>query len=206
MIINDNVFFIHIPRTGGRYLKQLLYNNFNCKEKIIHDKIYPHWHYPIYLKIDNELNGNPKFFTVLRDPFEKILSQLKIEIKRDKNILDKLKDRNYFFDYIEWQRSVNSYENNWYRPQCDFVTNNTYIWHHSLGFEQYFFNWLSDHLKLHIVNKQKPAYESLTEGADDPVDYSDIDLSAIKKNTYIYYEKDIILSDKVLNDLKVKFL
>ena len=206
MIIDSRVYFIHIPRTGGRYVRKLLSNNFVTKyqdalrqvknEPLIHS----HWHYPLYLIRKKEMKDNSKFFTVIRDPFEKIMSQLKIEFQRNKNLFNLLKDKYFFFDYVEEQRNSLSFHNNWYRPQIDFVSKDTFVWHFSLGFENEFFSWLEKNFKLKIENKEKQDYEKFSE-IDDPLTISS-DLTAIKKNTYLYYEKDYLLSNSVLDKLK----
>lgn len=205
MIINDKIYFIHIPRTGGRYIKQMFIYNFDTKyekEKYTLEKnmITMHWHYPLYLKRQKEMNKDSKFFAVIRDPFEKIMSQLKVDIRRDEKILNKLKDRDFFIDYIEDQRNIYSFHNNWYRPQVDFLSQETFLWHFSLGFEDQFFSWLENHFGLFLKNKKIQEYEKIPE-----VDYPlviDSDLTDIKKNTYLYYEKDYLLSKSVLNSLK----
>ena len=206
MIIDNSVYFIHIPRTGGRYLKELLSNNFSTKYKTIlniinREKVtHSHWHYPLYLKRQKEMKKDSKFFAVIRDPFEKIMSQLKIEIRRDPKLLDMLNNRDYFFDYVEKHRNINSFHNNWYRPQIDFLSQETFLWHFSLGFENEFFSWLEKNFKLKIENKGKQNYEKYSD-IDDPLTINS-DLTAIKKNTYLYYEKDYLLSKSVLDKLK----
>lgn len=206
MIIDDRIYFIHIPRTGGRYLKELLSNNFNTKYKTTFtikniEKLIPsHWHYPLYLKRQKEMKKDSKFFAVIRDPFEKIISQLKIEIRRNNNLLNMLNNRDYFFNYVEKHRNIDSFHNNWYRPQIDFLSQETFLWHFSLGFGNEFFSWFEKNFKLKIENKEKQDYEKLSE-MDDPLTISS-DLTTIKKNTYLYYEKDYLLSKSVLNKLK----
>jgi len=203
MIINDKVYFIHIPRTGGRYIKKIFISNFNVKYK---KEISPiesmHWHYPLYLKKQKEMNKDSKFFTVIRDPFEKIMSTLKFDISQDKNILNKLKDRDFFINHIEDHRNIHSFHNNWYRPQVDFLSQETFLWHFSLGLGDQFFSWLKNNFGLFIKNKKIPDYDKVPE-LDYPL-VIDSDLTDIKKNTYLYYEKDYLLSKFVLNDLKNK--
>jgi len=206
VIIDDRVYFVHIPRTGGRYLRELLSKNYNTKYKhtdtITNKKhlMHAHWHYPLYLKRQKEMKKDSRFFAVIRDPFEKIMSQLKIEIRRENDLLNKLNNKDYFFDYVEDHRNIYSFSNNWYRPQIDFISQDTFLWHFSLGFENQFFSWLEKNFKLKIKNKEKIEYKKYSE-LDDPLTISS-DLTAIKKNTYLYYEKDYLLSKSVLDKLK----
>ena len=203
MIINDKVYFIHIPRTGGRYIKTIFFYNFNTKdEKEISPIESMHWHYPLYLKKQKEMNKDSKFFTVIRDPFERIMSQLKLAIREDKTILNKLKDRDFFINYIEDHRNIYSLNCNWFRPQVDFLSQETFLWHFSLGLGDQFFSWLKNNFGLFIKNKKIPDYDKVPE-LDYPL-VIDSDLTDIKKNTYLYYEKDYLLSKFVLNDLKNK--
>tara|TARA_R100001509_G_C4808637_1_gene195652 strand:- start:122 stop:754 length:633 start_codon:yes stop_codon:yes gene_type:complete len=208
MIIDDRVYFIHIPRTGGRYLRELLSNNYNTKYEYTYTirnrqhLTHAHWHYPLYLKRQKEMNKGSKFFAVIRDPFEKMMSQLKVQIRRDNNIINKLNNRDYFFDYVEEHRNIYSFPNNWYRPQIDFISQETFLWHFSLGFENQFFSWLEKSLKLKIKNKEIQDYDK-SPNSDGPL-IIDSDLTAIKKNTYLYYEKDYLLSKSILDKLKAE--
>ena len=78
MIVNDHLFYIHIPRTGGRCFKQMLPDNVEVPEfgKYYYKGIQPlHLHYPLY----NEYFGveDMEHFTIVRNPFDRFKSALK---------------------------------------------------------------------------------------------------------------------------------
>lgn len=210
MIIDEKAYYVHVPRTGGRYLKKLFKANFNTvydfsTNNIQKDKfgvIKDHWHYPMYLLREDQMNENAKYFTVIRDPFEKIISQLGIELRRSLALLEKLKDKKNFINYIEEQRRTNSYHNNWYRPQIDFVGKETLVWHYSLGFKEDFFKWLNENLKLKITATEVESYEKIASIDEKIAGRDKYDLSYIKEYTYMYYDKDLEFSKKTLERLK----
>lgn len=210
MIIDKKAYYVHVPRTGGRYLKKLFKANFDTvydftTDRMIKDKfgvIKDHWHYPMYLLREDQMNKNAKYFTVVRDPFEKIISQLGIELKRSLTLLDRLKDKLYFINYIEEQRRTDSFHNNWYRPQIDFVGKETLVWHYSLGFKEDFFQWLNENLGLKITTTEVESYEKNAYMDGKIVGLDKYDLSYIKEYTYMYYDKDLEFSKKILKKLK----
>lgn len=81
MIINDQLFYIHIPRTGGRFFKDMLRDNvevpkFELQVVNFYKGIQPfHLHYPLY----NEYFGveDMDHFTIVRNPFDRFKSALK---------------------------------------------------------------------------------------------------------------------------------
>ena len=118
-------FFIHIPKTAGRFLQQNFINNNFEPEQNIWDWIdgieTSHFHRELYQK---HLNiKDIKHVTIVRDPLQRYLS---------------LKTHNY------------PDSKNWLRPQVDYVTEETNIWKFENGFDEEFSTWLSDVLKTHI--------------------------------------------------------
>ena len=118
-------FFIHIPKTAGRFLQQNFINNNFEPEQNIWDWIdgieTSHFHRELYQK---HLNiKDIKHITIVRDPLQRYLS---------------LKTHNY------------PDSENWLRPQVDYVTEETNIWKFEDGFDEKFSTWLSDVLETHI--------------------------------------------------------
>ena len=205
MIVNNQLYFIHIPRTGGRFIKSLLKKNFFTSEESslttfsndYPDLLKSHLHYPLYLK-ENISN----YFTIIRDPFEKFMSSIKLEIQRNNKLLEHLTETKLFNQFVEEHRGDKSYHNNWYRPQYEFIDSNTKTWHYSLGFNQSFFNWLKQNCDLNIKNTDAN-FEQLDFETKTTV-YDNVDISLIKKNVYLYYKKDLILSQTNLTDLRLQ--
>ena len=118
-------FFIHIPRTAGRFLQENFKLNEFEPEQIVWKWIdgieIAHFHRELYQK---HLNiKDIKHVTIVRDPLQRYLS---------------LKTHNY------------PDSENWLRPQVDYVTEETNIWKFEDGFDEKFSRWLSDVLETHI--------------------------------------------------------
>ena len=202
MIINNKFYFIHIPKTGGRYLKKLFTNNFNVVgEKTLETKssLYPdflqvHLHYPLYIQ-----KQKYKYFTIVRDPFDKIVSQLRFEFLGDNKIFEKLCDKDFFLNFVEKQRSFHSLHNNWYRPQVDFITEQTYVWHYSLGLGPSFREWLGHNFNLKI-HKFEGNYDKFK---DEEIEING-NLSKLKENIYLYFRNDLLRSKEYLRELRLQ--
>ena len=118
-------FFIHIPKTAGRFLQENFKLNGFEPEQNIWDWIdgieTAHFHRELYQK---HLNiKDIKHVTIVRDPLQRYLS---------------LKTHNY------------PDSENWLRPQVDYVTEETNIWKFEDGFDEKFSMWLSDVLETNI--------------------------------------------------------
>ena len=121
-------FFIHIPKTAGRFLQENFKLNGFEPEQNIWDWIdgieTAHFHRELYQK---HLNiKDIKHVTIVRDPLQRYLS---------------LKTHNY------------PDSENWLRPQVDYVTEETNIWKFEDGFDEKFSTWLSEMLETHIKVK-----------------------------------------------------
>ena len=122
-------FFIHIPKTAGRFLQENFKLNGFEPEQNIWDWIdgieTAHFHRELYQK---HLNiKDIKHITIVRDPLQRYLS---------------LKTHNY------------PDSENWLRPQVDYVTEETNIWKFEDGFDEKFSTWLSEVLEIHIKIKE----------------------------------------------------
>ena len=196
MIIENKIKYIHIPRTGGKFLKESLSKALNVDLPHGIDKDFDiegmHLHYPLYLE-----DADLEYFTVIRDPFERLTSLIKIHYMfYEKNIFDLIKLKKYFFLFIENHRKDYSVRNNWYRPQVDFIHSKTKIWHYSLGYGEKFNLWFKEQFNISL---------SLIETSKTK-EYTNIDITqemlSLREYCYEYYEKDYILSQKVLKELQ----
>lgn len=118
-------FFIHIPKTAGRFLQQNFINNNFEPEQNIWDWVdgieIAHFHRELYQKHLN--TKDIKHITIIRDPLQRYLS---------------LKTHNY------------PDSKNWLRPQVDYVTEKTNVWKFEDGFDEKFSIWLSQMLETPI--------------------------------------------------------
>jgi hypothetical protein len=195
MLINKNIYFVHIPRTGGRYVSKIISDNYPCeyydfdKEVLFKDKEVQHLTHSEY---EEFLNYKPlKTFTVVRDPINRFVSSL-ANSKFEKEVDLILKDQESFNKFINYSIIDKKNIGNWFIPQINFIDYRTKIWKFEDGFGDNFFKWLQNNFDLLIQNKTASA-----EFFINKIDYKfKVDLTNEQKN-YIknYYYKDY----KILN-------
>lgn len=155
-LINNSVYFVHIPRTGGRYIENLFKKN---NYKYEYAKFYtthlspsgkqveiPHIEYPYYTVLFK--NKNIKTFTVVRNPIDRFKSTLKY------NNIDKekiLSNENNFKNFINSQ--IIGYHSNWTLPQINFISCDTCIWKYEDGLGDNFLQWLNKNFNFTFENK-----------------------------------------------------
>ena len=166
----NELYYVHIPRTSGRYIKELfLFNDYEVEfddtfdTYRVNDIVPAHLHYPFYnyyLSADNFPN-----FTIIRNPIDKIWSALDISYKRHKkeNFLKDLENKSFFFDYIDYERSHESYHNNWFMPQINFVSHKTYIYKFENGINQNFISWINKRIGLNLKLLEEKRYSRMRE-------------------------------------------
>ena len=155
------VFFAHIPRTAGRFVEaNLLMNGFEWVEKyldtgkgtmsIVNDIEIAHYHrdhYQKYLKIEKD---TPQF-TIVRNPITRFMSASWYFKRYGDFIQSDLEDPEMFRDIF--YGIPFAITRHWYRPQVDFLNDQTKIWKFEYGLGQEFISWLSSivgmNLKLH---------------------------------------------------------
>ena len=167
------VFFAHIPRTAGRFVEaNLLLNGFEWVEKhldtgrgtmsIVNDIEIAHYHrdhYQKYLKIEKD---TPQF-TIVRNPITRFMSASWYFKRYGDFIQSDLEDPEMFRDIF--YGIPFAITRHWYRPQVDFLSNQTHIWKFENGISKEFISWLSNivgvNLKLYEdVDYQKVSDES----------------------------------------------
>ena len=174
-------FFIHIPKTAGRFLQQNFINNNFEPEQNIWDWIdgieTAHFHRELYQK---HLNiKDIKHVTIVRDPLQRYLS---------------LKTHNY------------PDSENWLRPQVDYVTEETNIWKFEHGFDEKFSTWLSEVLETHIKIQELDSDHTYNEkGQKLFLEYKDSNYKKIESTDEIvnhvksFYQEDYKLWYNSLN-------
>ena len=146
------IFFAHIPRTAGRFVESnLLANGFEWVEKhldtgrgtmsIVNDIEISHYHrehYQKYLNIDED---TPQF-SIVRNPISRFMSASWYFKRYGEFIQRDLEDPQMFhslFYGIPFEIT-----RHWYRPQVDFLTDQTHIWKFESGIGEEFISWLSN--------------------------------------------------------------
>lgn len=181
---DKKIFFVHIPRTGGRFIKALLLSN-KFKTEFIYT-IYKgienhHLHHNLLIDF-KEYNDNPKF-TIIRNPYERTRSILSI-IKRRNNTEKNLE--------VLLNSLFNKNINNWLRPQSEFIGKDCKIWKYENNFKKNFINWLNNNFNLNLI------YKKVNYTIFDYDKYCKINMSNdIKKLTEKLYKKDIELYETI---------
>lgn len=196
----DCIFHIHIPRTAGRFIKELF--SYNCY-KVYHTSFStrvegiecPHLHYPLY----NLLEGveESKNFTIVRDPFEKFKSSIKLIIKA-RNYGDQiyryLRDESWLVDFLNYERSVGGcYIGNFFRPQNEFISEKTFIYKYENGIDENFIKWVKTSMGLDLKYAKLNYPKGPVEEIKDPKNFSEIEClidDKVKKIIKNYYRKD----------------
>ena len=174
-------FFIHIPRTAGRFLQENFKLNEFEPEQIVWKWIdgieMAHFHRELYQK---HLNiKDIKHVSIVRDPLQRYLS---------------LKTHNY------------PENKNWLRPQVDYVTEETNIWKFENGFDEKFSIWLSEVLETNIkIQELDSDYTYNDKGQKLFLEYKDPNYKKIESTDEIvnhvksFYQEDYKLWYNSLN-------
>jgi hypothetical protein len=195
---NNPIFFIHIPRTGGRYLRELFIKNkfivnFWKHNEYFYNKEIPHLNFPYYLKFSN--NGIIPQFTIVRNPITRFISLLSSSIKKDNikiNIEEVLNDETLLFNFLNKQILETNFKTNWFLPQYFFINPKCKIWKYENGFNLNFFTWLKKEFKIKIENKKIIETNFKT-------DYDNYKKIKISKKTNFYLKKYYQLDYKIFN-------
>lgn len=192
---NNKCYFIHIPRTGGRYISSLFEHNgdIKCEYHRIHKQRFgdidaTHLHYPLY-NLFLEVSDIPHI-AVVRNPYNKFSSCI-----RNMNQLhgidynSVLDSYDNFFNFVTTEITDRSYHNNWFLPQHQFMSPKTHYWKYEWGFGKKFKNWIYDKTKIKIkINLNNIVYEKIPGEIQERYNYK---LNENIKN-YVkkYYKED----------------
>jgi hypothetical protein len=190
---NDKKFFyIHIPRTGGRFLvenfiangciiihpmtNKIIPNLSDIREKIegvemlhAHKDIYKKWY---------RIEQMPHF-TVVRNPIDRFISASSCLNKNLKE--NKMQQWDYFNKELNKTRP-----NNWFKPQNEFISSKTKVWKYEDGFNNNFCEWVSNLLSFSFTIKTNIFFPTKKER--NKFKKNALLLDNIKK----YYKKDWI--------------
>ena len=157
----SKMIFVHIPRTAGRFVEQ----NLEAQGWVWDDDIavvkqyksmegieVAHFHNELYLKHFDDLGSIPHF-TVVRNPIDRFFS-CSIFLKRmyGDDIQEAMEDPVMFHSMLENFPLTQAV--NWFRPQVDFLTDDTNIWKFEDGFGEDFSEWLSEIVGAEIEIKK----------------------------------------------------
>ena len=152
---DNSCYFVHIPRTAGRYVSKLFENSdrvvvdtavqFN---QLISGVVAPHLHYPLYYEICKQ---DIPHITVVRNPLDKFTSAIKLMSNvHNENYEPLLRDEFDCYKLIYTEIITGSNHNNWFLPQYKFISPRTHIWKHEWGFGTNFQRWVKKKTGIEI--------------------------------------------------------
>ena len=147
--------FVHIPRTAGRFLEENFVENGFESEQILWKSVdgieIAHFHNELYLKHFDDLGSIPHF-TIVRNPIDRFMScSIFLTRMYGEDIQEAMEDPVMFHSMLENFPLTQAV--NWFRPQMDFITDDTNIWKFEDGFGSDFDEWLSEVLGVEYKTK-----------------------------------------------------
>ena len=180
--------FVHIPRTAGRFLEENFKENGFEPEQILWKSVdgieIAHFHNELYLKHFDDLGSIPHF-TIVRNPIDRFMScSIFLTRMYGEDIQEMMEDPMMFSSMLENFPLTQAV--NWFRPQMDFITDDTNIWKFEDGFGSDFDEWLSEVLGVEYKTKDVP-YEKLAYGETKKLEKT----AKLVNNITALYRKDI---------------
>ena len=156
--------FVHIPRTAGRFLEENFKENGFEPEQILWKSVdgieIAHFHNELYQKHFDDLGSIPHF-TIVRNPIDRFMScSIFLTRMYGEDIQEMMEDPMMFSSMLENFPLTQAV--NWFRPQMDFITDDTNIWKFEDGFGSDFDEWLSEILGVEYKTKDVPYNELST--------------------------------------------
>jgi len=193
VLINNKFFYVHIPRTGGRYITFLFKNNkYKCKffqfNNYLQDPLkklieIPHLEYPYYEPLYNFKNVHK--FTVVRDPLDRFISMLSCLNLKENEINTIFKNYDNFNEFVNIKITNN--KSNWFVPQVKFIGYETKIWKFEDSLDQNFEKWLKNMYSFNFKN-HKFEYHRLDYDHNTKIVLNKKQKSYIKKYYYQDYK------------------
>ncbi len=180
--------FVHIPRTAGRFLEENILNHGFEPEQVIWKSVdgieIAHFHNELYLKHFDDLSNIPHF-AIVRNPIDRFIS-CSIFLKRmyGDDIQEAMEDPIMFHSMLENFPLTEAV--NWFRPQMDFLTDDTNIWKFEDGFGSDFDEWMSEILGVEYTTKNV-TYNELSTNETKKLEKTD----KLVNNITALYRKDI---------------
>ena len=179
--------FVHIPRTAGRFLEENFKENGFEAEQILWKSVdgieIAHFHNELYLKHFDDLGSIPHF-TIVRNPVDRFIScSIFLTRMYGEDIQEAMEDPIMFGSML--QNFPLTQAVNWFRPQMDFLTDDTNIWKFEDGFGSDFDEWMSEILGMEYRTKDVP-YDKLDTDETKKLEKTD----KLVNNIMSLYRKD----------------
>lgn len=187
------VFFIHIPRTAGRFVEaNLLANGFEWAEKhldtgrgtmsIVNDIEITHYHREHYQKYLNIEEDTPQF-AIVRNPIDRFMSA-SWYFKRYGDFIQRDLEHPEIFNSIFYGIPF-EITRHWYRPQVDFLSDKTNIWKFEYGLREGFISWLSNLIGVDLKLYEDVEYHKVSDEGNKLVR-----TKPLEDNIRVVYKKD----------------
>ena len=192
---NQKFYYVHIPRTAGRYVYELIKSNGfeqNGNDDIVTSH-YDRVSYENYLSVESIPH-----ITVIRNPIDRFFgSSFLLKKTYGENVDYILENTSDFFALLDnfWignslkgTISIDPVENmiRYFKPLSDYISPDTKIWRYEDGFGKNFGYWMSDILNVDFKINDV-SYPRLGANESDKVDRN----SRIIDNVMEYYKDDI---------------
>lgn len=180
----DKVFHIHIPKTGGRFIRNLfLENDFESSLDKFEESLYgieiPHLHYPFYEKL---LVSKCTHFSIVRNPLARFKSCLKsfLFISGEESLnINTMEEFETFVNYHLTSGTT------YFLPQYKFLSKKTLVWKFEDGFKDEFFDWMESSVNLRIRNPR-----NITHSKQKFDDYKISVSEHLEELVKSYYKRD----------------
>ena len=184
--------FVHIPRTGGRFIEVNLEKNGwemepidyfgipHYQHSFIDDCEIAHFHRELYEK-HCDIEGIPQV-AVIRNPINRFISaSTYLFTYYGKDIQEKMEDYEEFVSIIEnFHNNLDVETLSWWRPQLEFLNDDTHLWKFEDGLGDSFGKWMSEKLEVSFEIDLSVSYSS-NKYEDLKLDKSDKLVQNIRK-------------------------
>ncbi len=156
---NRETYLVHIPRTGGRYVDQIIkesgaLHSYTDMNQQILSRFVCHLHYPLYeYKLPTT---NATHIAVVREPldrFKSVMNQKSLMFDIDYN--KEIRSKEDWDRFLLISQEIDDFRSNWMRPQNEFVCERTLIWKYEDGFGDDFIKWLYNMTGIEAAASQR---------------------------------------------------
>ena len=135
MIVNRNIYFAHIPRTAGRFIRDTLIKNGHDVRQ--------------YGSYESHYRGKETLHLTHPEYHDRFISMINKNWMFNKEKIDKMFRSQEDFDQTISNEILNN-PSNWFVPQVNFVDHNTKIWKFEDNFKDEFVEWMMYNFNIKI--------------------------------------------------------